>query len=278
MVEVVLGCVVVDEAAEEAPPATPGIVKAGPRGALAPLVAASISGSCTSWYMRRSALKPSGWLSMLRSAVSWLRIISRIAAGLRMASMLCRSSSGSFMMWFSCGFCSSSCCMAGLLCIIDRIISGLLRMPCIMGESMICCIISGFCIICCCIVAMLGIPPPPAPNMPPNGFAALAPAAAPPAGGNIGKPNGLTAGVAAGAAAGVAVGGAADAAGALVAVGAAVGGGVPAAGRADPRTKKIVSSAWMPARAQPQYQSVSMRPSDRQSRSFRSDAAPPHSP
>mmetsp|Transcript_13274 Transcript_13274/g.38627 ORF Transcript_13274/g.38627 Transcript_13274/m.38627 type:complete len:215 (-) Transcript_13274:727-1371(-) len=56
-------------------------------GAWEPIVA-SIIGSCTSWYIRRRALNPSGWFSSWLIARSWLRIISLMAEGLRIASMV----------------------------------------------------------------------------------------------------------------------------------------------------------------------------------------------
>mmetsp|Transcript_6271 Transcript_6271/g.12739 ORF Transcript_6271/g.12739 Transcript_6271/m.12739 type:complete len:305 (+) Transcript_6271:1800-2714(+) len=180
-----------------APPgsaAAPALAEFAPAVELrAASIDACIMGSCTSVYMRRNAWKPPGWFSSCDIARSWLRIICCMAAGLRAISIVCRIRAGSLSTWLSCGFASSTACICGLLMNMLRIISGLSIRFCIMGEFMIDCIISGFCMSCCCMRFMSGGPPMPPPcaiidasgfaDAPPMPGAAAADAAAPPAGG-----------------------------------------------------------------------------------------------
>ena len=72
---------------------------------------ASIMGSCTSSYMRRSALKPPGRFSSCDMARSWERIICCMLAGLRIISIVWRSTVGSLSTCRTCGLASSICCI-----------------------------------------------------------------------------------------------------------------------------------------------------------------------
>jgi len=138
---------------------------------------AFMSGFTTSSCARIRACWPPGMTSsrpMERSALRWA---SRISEGLRSICMDWRSTSGSSSMRAISGRLSMSSFIWGFMRIIMRIISGLLIICWTMGESMSCCIISGFCAIAACdcaIICAIGSPelaPAPAPIRPCSGFA-----------------------------------------------------------------------------------------------------------
>mmetsp|Transcript_5946 Transcript_5946/g.10697 ORF Transcript_5946/g.10697 Transcript_5946/m.10697 type:complete len:211 (-) Transcript_5946:346-978(-) len=93
-------------------------------------------------------------------------VISFIIAGFLAISIACLILFGSLSTCANSGFVSISCLTCGFIIIMDRTSSGLLNMLCIMGESIIWRIISGFCISCCCMALRSMFPPAPgdAPN------------------------------------------------------------------------------------------------------------------